>query len=262
MLAAREVEVRAGDARLLARVSAALAPGELVCVIGPNGAGKSTLLDVLCGVRRPDAGSVSLDGRRLAGIPPLALARRRAVLPQASPLGFPLTVLEVVLLGRMPWAGHSDRATDLACVEAALAATDTTHLAERRYPTLSGGERQRVQLARVLAQVGYGAGDGSLAGRHLLLDEPTAALDLAHQQACLRVARRIAGAGGGVLAVVHDPNLALLHADRVLLLCAGQVVADGPPERVITPSSLRRVFGVEAAVARHPHVERHHVVLL
>ena len=152
MLAVESAVVRAGPRTLLRGVSLELPPGRMTCMVGPNGAGKSTLLEVLSGLRRADEGEAVLEQRPLARWKPEALARRRSVLPQASPLSFPLTTLEVVLLGRTPWAGRSSRSRDLDCVHASLCETGTLALVERRYPTLSGGERQRVQLARVLAQ--------------------------------------------------------------------------------------------------------------
>jgi len=240
LLEAREVTVRAGASTLLDAVSLALAPGELVAVAGPNGAGKTTLLRVLEGDLVPAAGAVLLDGRPLRAHRPRDLARRRAVLPQDTRLAFPFTVAEVVRMGRWPWPPSPSR--DHAAVAAALAACDVTHLADRRVPTLSGGERTRVALARVLAQ------DTAV----LLLDEPTAALDLRHQRAVLAAARARADAGRAVLAVLHDLNLAAAHADRVVLLDAGRVVADGPPAAVLTADRLTALYGTPVIVTRHP----------
>ena len=262
MLAVENAVVRAGSTTLLRGVSLELPPGRLTCMIGPNGAGKSTLLEVLSGLRRTDKGAAVLEGRPLAQWQPEALARRRSVLPQASPLSFPLTALEVVLLGRTPWAGQSSRLRDLDCVHAALCETDTLALVERRYPTLSGGERQRVQLARVLAQLDYTRDETSFEGRCLLLDEPTAALDIAHQHAFLRTAQRLAERGVAVLAIVHDPNLALLYADRIVVLVDGRVVSRGDPRTVVTAERMRRVFGIDVVIERHPARDRVYAVPL
>lgn len=262
MLAVENAVVRAGSRTLLRGVSLDLPSGRMTCMVGPNGAGKSTLLEVLSGLRRTDAGDASLEGRSLVRWKPEALARCRSVLPQASPLSFPLTALEVVLLGRTPWAGQSSRLRDLDCVRAAMCETDTLALVERRYPTLSGGERQRVQLARVLAQLDYTRNETSFEGRYLLLDEPTAALDIAHQHAFLRTAQRLAQRGAAVLAIVHDPNLALLYADHVVMLADGRIAARGDPRSVVTAERMRRVFGIEVAIECHPARNRVYAVPL
>ena len=262
MLAVENAVVRADSRTLLDRVSLELVPSRMTCMVGPNGAGKSTLLEVLSGLRRVDEGAAVMEGRPLARWQPEELARRRSVLPQASPLSFPLTALEVVLLGRIPWAGRSNRLRDLDCVHAALCETDTLALVERRYPTLSGGERQRVQLARVLAQLDYTHNEASFEGRFLLLDEPTAALDITHQHAFLRTARRLAKWGASVLAVVHDPNLALLYADHVVILANGRIAARGDPRTVVTADRMRRIFGIEVAIERHPTRDRVYAVPL
>jgi iron complex transport system ATP-binding protein len=260
MLEAKGVGVAIGRHRLLEDVSLAVPPGLVTCVLGPNGAGKSTVLRVLAGALAPSAGTVSLAGRPLAAWPADALARLRAVLPQSSALSFAFTVAEVVLLGRTPHAGRCTRAEDRAIVAAAMAAADVSALAARRYPSLSGGEQQRVQLARVLAQVMDQA--GRYEGRWLLLDEPTASLDLAHQQQLLACARGVAAAGGGVLAILHDLNLAAAIADRVCLLRQGRVVAQGPPTDVLTAARIAEVFGIEALVMPHPRAAQPLIVPL
>jgi iron complex transport system ATP-binding protein len=257
MLRADEIRVRYGAAEVLKGPSLAVAPGEVVAVLGPNGAGKSTLLAVLAGTLRPQRGAAALEGRALAEWSPRALALRRAVLPQQSELAFGFSVLEVVLLGRSPHAGTSTRDADLAVAEACHAEAEVAHLAGRVYTTLSGGERQRVQLARVLAQIGFpdvGFPDGGVAGdgRYLLLDEPTASLDLAHQHATLRTARRAAARGIGVLAILHDLNLAALYADRLVVLSRGKLAAEGPPEAVLTEALVREVFDLAVQITRHP----------
>lgn len=248
MLALESVRVRIGDAVLLDGVSLVVQPGEVVAVVGANGAGKSTLLKVAAGERSPSAGRVTLDGRPLGAFSPEALALRRAVLPQHSALQFGFTAAEVVRLGRTPHAGRATRAQDEAAVERALAQAGVSHLAGRRYPTLSGGEQQRVHLARTLAQ---------LDGRHdepryLLLDEPTASLDLAHQHAVLRTARALAEAGTGVLVVLHDLNLAAQYADRLAVLRRGRLLADGPPAEVLDPALVHAAFDVVVTVLPHP----------
>lgn len=244
MLSLDSVTVRIGASTLLDTLSLGVAPGEVVAVVGPNGAGKTTALRVLAGDLAPDDGHARLDGRPLAEAPDLA--RRRAVLPQESALAFGFSALDVVLLGRTPHrTGHR---ADLAAAARAMERAHVAHLADRLYPTLSGGERQRVHLARSLAQLDT----DSTEARYLLLDEPTSALDLGHQHAVLKTARRQAARGVGVLAVLHDLNLAAQYADRIAVLAAGRLVAVGRPDAVLTPTVVRCAFGISVVVTPHP----------
>ncbi len=245
MLALEDATVRVGSATLLDGLSLAVAPGEVVAVVGPNGAGKTTSLRLLAGEAAPTTGRALLDGRPLATHAADALARRRAVLPQASALAFGFSALDVVLLGRTPH--RATRREDRQSAARAMDRAGVLGLAARRYPTLSGGEKQRVHLARALAQL-----DGTDGERYLLLDEPTSALDLAHQHAVLRVARREAASGVGVLAVLHDLNLAAQYADRIAVLAAGKLVAVGTAEHVLTPSVVRCAFGISVVVTQNP----------
>lgn len=250
MLALDHATVRVGHATLLDGVSLAVRPGEVLAVVGPNGAGKTTALRTLAAEAPPSDGTATLDGQALAALAPDALARRRAVMPQATTLQFDFSVLEVVLLGRTPH--RSSRADDLDAAFRAMRAAGVEALAARRYPTLSGGEQQRVHLARALAQLDAGAEASPEAPRYLLLDEPTSALDIAHQHAVLRTARERAAAGVGVLAVLHDLNHAAQYADRVAVLAAGRLVACGPPRDVLTVDVVGRAFGMAVVVTDHP----------
>ncbi|MGK9236161.1 heme ABC transporter ATP-binding protein [Inquilinus limosus] len=251
MIRADSLAVRIGRTVLLDGVDLTVAPGRFTAVVGPNGAGKSTLLRCLAGEIAPAAGRITLDGTPIAAWDLVALARRRAVLPQQVTLDFPLTAREVVTLGRGPHRGVADAAADRRAVEAALQAADAVALADRSYPTLSGGEQQRVQFARTLAQI-----SGAAAPTYLLLDEPTASLDLAHQSAVLRVARRLADAGTGVLAILHDLNQAARYADEVLLLRRGRIFAAGPPAEVLTAATVEAVFGCPVEIISHPQSDR------
>ena len=251
-LAVRGLSVRAGDTTLLQDATLEIAAGEFVAVLGANGAGKSTLLRVLAGERLGGglraSGGAWLAGGPLQAFRPRDLARRRAVLPQSPTLAFGYTALELAALGRHP---HADEPrTRLAIARAALDATDAAHLAEREVLTLSGGERARAHLACALAQLW----DADCAhARFLLLDEPTAALDLAHQLDVLAIVREFARRRRiGVVAILHDLNLAAHHADRVLLLDRGRTVALGAPETVLQPAAVASVFGVRAANLPHP----------
>ncbi len=241
MYEAAQVSVAIGGKAILQPSDLALAPGTVTVLIGPNGAGKSTLLKVMAGERRPNSGRVRLDGRDVAAMPARDLARVRAVLPQSAQVAFPFTVSEVVRLG-MPPGLTPLRAAELA--ERALAAVDLPEEGERICSTLSGGEQQRVHLARVLAQL-WGAGRPET---YLLLDEPTASLDLSHQLLVLKLAREHATSGGGVLAILHDLNLAAMVADTIVVLDRGRVAAAGEPAAAITRPMLAEVYRVDLAI--------------
>lgn len=249
MIEARDVSVSVGQKPLLEGVSLELKAGEVVAVVGPNGAGKSTLRRALCGDVELAGGSVKMNARALAELTPVERARVRAVMPQESSLNFPFTVLEVALMGRLPHLKGAEGKRDYEIASETLEAVEARHLSERLYPTLSSGEKQRVQLARVLAQIWEPCAHGD---RHLLLDEPTSNLDLAHQHSTLAVVRRLAAKGVGALVILHDLNLAAQYSDRVLMLKGGRVAHAGRPRDVLTPAAIYEVFGVEAVVADHP----------
>ncbi len=242
VLEADSITVEVGDRKLLSEVSACVYPGEILAVIGPNGAGKSTLLQVLSGDLRPDSGQVLLGGQPIDSIKADKLALGRAVLPQQSLLRFAFTVEDVVMMGRHPHRRQSSAAQDRDIAERAMRQTEVRVLAERTYPTLSGGEQARTMLARILAQE---------AGC-LLLDEPTAALDIRHQELVLEIARELASQGVAILAILHDLNLAAAYADRVLILKNGRVDSCGPPWEALTPARLSDVFDHPIAVTPHP----------
>ncbi|WP_084106699.1 heme ABC transporter ATP-binding protein [Demequina sp. NBRC 110056] len=239
---ARGVTVRIGSATLVADASLDIGHGELVALVGPNGAGKSTLLSVLAGDRAPSAGEVTIDGRAPGDWGPRDLARRRAVLTQDNQVAFPFRVREVVAMGRSPWQGSADDADDDAAIAEALAECDVTHLTERTFTSLSGGERARVSLARVLAQ----------RTPAVLLDEPTAALDLRHQEDVLGVARRLAASGTAVGVVLHDLSLAAAYADRIAVMERGAIAALGTPAEVLEPALLERVYGIGVRLVADP----------
>jgi iron complex transport system ATP-binding protein len=235
-----DVSYSIGGAILLQGVSLAVQPGEVLVLVGPNGAGKSTLMNVISGDLAPTSGEVMLDGRAISSYRPNELALRRAVLPQQSLLQFAFTVREVVEMGRTP---HDDTADELReHVQRALERTEMIPFADRIYPSLSGGEKARAQLGRVLAQ------ETPL----LLLDEPTASLDIRHQQHVMHLAQDVAAEGGSVVAVIHDLNLAASAAHRIALLHRGRIVADGPPWVVMDEKQLSEVYQCPIAVSKHP----------
>lgn len=244
MYAAENISFHAGSKLILDRASVSIAPGKVVAIVGPNGAGKSTLLKILAGEQRDFTGSVSLDGSGLQKWDALSLAKRRAVLPQAVVVAFAFLAREIVALGLPQYFSRTEGSRLIA---RALEAVDMMPFGERVYETLSGGERQRVQLARVLAQLWANGGQG-----YLLLDEPTSALDLPHQLATLRIARAHAAAGGGVLAILHDINLAAMAADEIVAMRDGRVIASGAPEAVVTDALIQALYGVTARVRGIP----------
>ncbi|WP_291813985.1 heme ABC transporter ATP-binding protein [Cellulomonas sp.] len=232
VLRAEGVRVAYGAHTVLDGVDLEVAAGEVVALVGPNGAGKSTLLSVLGGDPRPDAGRVLLDGVELQAQDLRRLARRRAVMLQETRLSFPFRVEEVVHMGRHPWRGTPQEDGDDAVVAAAMSDADVVHLAARTFPTLSGGEKARTSFARTLAQQ----------APVLLLDEPTAALDVRHQEALLARVRHAAQEGAAVVVVLHDLTLAAAWADRVVVLADGRVRADGAPADVLTSDLLSAVY--------------------
>lgn len=237
--------VRVGNSTLLQALSLQLAAGEVGVILGPNGAGKSILLSLLAGLRRPDAGEVWLSGVVVTPAQAHRLARQRAVLPQETAMAFDFRVREVVELGRYPHRRAPSR-DEAGIVRRAMQTAGVVDLAERSVNSLSGGERARVQLARVLAQIWEPSADG--APRWLLLDEPTAALDLRHQHDTLRTLRQWAREQGvGVLAVLHDLNLALRYADQAWVLDGGVLQASGTPAQVLSPALVQRVWQVQAS---------------
>ena len=235
---------------VLRSVDLTLARGDLIALVGTNGSGKTTLLRLLTGVVKPDAGVVRFDGRPLSAWRRLDLARRVAVLPQQLDLPVGFRVAELVEMGRAPHARRLFASTeaDERAIARALADAGALELADRYAEELSGGERQRLLVAMALAQ------EPDL----LLLDEPTLHLDLAHQVSLLAVIRRLRDQRGlTVLAVLHDLNLAAAFAPRVAVLDGGRVVADGPPDEVLRPDLVQRVFGVAVDEAHTPDGRRH-----
>jgi iron complex transport system ATP-binding protein len=242
------------------QVSFEVAPGEVVGIVGPNGSGKSSLLKLTAGLLRPHAGVIRLDGQVVGDLSPRAIARMLALVPQEQTQVFPFTVAETVLMGRFPhrpsgWWGlgvGDDQAADLSAAHRAMMETDVVGLADRPLSDLSGGERQRVIMARALAQE----------PRILLLDEPTAFLDLNHQIDMCGLIQRLAKERSlTVVLVSHDLNVASLLCDRVLMMKDGKMHASGSPAETIRPEVLRSVYGCDVVVDRHPQTGAPRVTL-
>jgi iron complex transport system ATP-binding protein len=241
-----DAEVRVGDRVILSEIDLAVGHGEIVALVGPNGAGKSTLLRAISGEVRLSAGRIDIKGRPLAHYSPRELAQHRAVLSQHTNVSFDFSVEEVVAMGGSNASQGSLHGISRKVIERC----DILHLLDRPVTRLSGGEQQRVHFARVMLQL-LSAADNFKPG-FLLLDEPTASLDLSHQLRMIEIAREIAKEGTGILLVIHDLNLAAMLADRVAMMKAGRIVATGRPESVIRDDMMADVFEVRHAVGIVP----------
>jgi heme transport system ATP-binding protein len=242
LLEAESVSLAIGGATLVDGIDLSVKAGEMVAIVGPNGAGKSTLLRMLSGDLRPTRGQIKLKQREIHSYPPRLLAHHRTMLSQHINATFPFTVEEIVHMG----AGDTGRAAAQTLVDAALSEVGLAHFGHRQLPTLSGGEQQRAHFARVLVQLACGEqqhGPGLL-----LLDEPTSSLDMRHQIDLVETARRRAENGTAVIAVLHDLNLAMRFADRIVLLHRGKLAVDGGRTDAITAETIRRIFEVDVTI--------------
>ncbi len=257
VLSLKQVSTAPWGTTLLQNINLELEAGETLGIIGPNGAGKTSLLHTLIGDIRPTEGSLLLLDEPIENWKPRARAQVVATLPQLSLLNFPYTVEEVIMLGRTPHS--SGLKADRQIVQEVMTATDTTRLQTRIYTQLSGGEKQRVQIARVFAQIWR---EENRTPRLLLLDEPTVALDLAHQQLILKSLKQLSDSGCAIVVVSHDFNLITVMTDKITALRNGVQLAHGHPESVLTPEIFERVFDVEVSVTPHPVTQRPLVISL
>ena len=240
------------DGLVIRGVSLSVPRGGFLGILGPNGSGKTTLLKLIGGAIAPTSGTVRLDGRQVSAIPRRELARRLAVVPQETHLAFDYTALEIVLMGRYPHLGAFafEGPLDLSAAREALATTGTADLADRAFATLSGGEKQRVIIASALAQLDARAGGGTRPAGLLLLDEPTASLDLRYQIEVASLLTRLnAEHGIAVVLSTHDLRLARALCARLALLSAGRVLAEGTPSDVLTPALVGQLYGIGAELA-------------
>ena len=252
-ISAQEICVRIGDIDVLDHVSLEVAQGKVIGLIGPNGAGKSTLLNVLSGDLQPNSGQVEVDSTPLHDFTSKTLAKTRAVMSQATSIVFDFTVEEII---RMGWVQDDMYLHDVAdeAMQSVTTVCDIDTLLDRRYRTLSGGEQRRVQFARAMLQI-WRIRDANET-RYLLLDEPTANLDIAHELAVLRLAKEVTETQVGVLVVLHDLNLAARFTDELMLLSEGRVIATGLTDEVLDAQQLEEVYRTPILVEQHPVLNR------
>ncbi|MEM9928278.1 MAG: heme ABC transporter ATP-binding protein [Bacteroidota bacterium] len=258
MIRATELSLRIQGKTILDKVNCTVPPGKVTVAMGKNGAGKSTLLNMLAGYRLEGeaAGAVWVDEKAMQDYPPSLLATKRAVLAQAATLGFPLSVMEVVEIGTYNLYRQTTKKQRQARIDYYLDLLELTDLRDRSFPTLSGGEKKRVLLAKCLLQLDTDLTKDADTNRYLLLDEPTAALDIEQQYRFVQLATRCARERGmGVFAVLHDLNLAARFADELIFLRAGKVVAAGPSTSVLTKKNIQTTFNVDCLIQDHPYFD-------
>lgn len=242
ILKAQNLVVHIGNRKILHGISVTSLPGKIIGLIGPNGAGKTTLIRVLAGLSAPSSGQLELNGKPLLSIPSKVRARSLAYLPQGRVVNWPMSVHDLVAMGRLPFQHALEplNAESRSAVRNALRTMSVEALAARPAIDLSGGEQARVLLARALAQT----------PRILLADEPTAGLDAAHKLRLLQHLSDVATTGMSIIIVLHDLSLAARFCDHVILLHEGQVYDAGAPERVVCPKALRDVYGINAHIGQ------------
>lgn len=249
MLKTIDINYSIGKKHILKNISVDFAPGEFAMILGPNGSGKSSFLKIFGGEINKFGGTVMYNEKTIHHISKEELAKYRAVMSQQPELSFPLTVEEVVMMGRYPHFNFSPNKKDFAICEEVIELMNLRLFKERNYITLSGGEKQRVQYARVLAQIWEKPEDGY---RYLFLDEPLNNLDINYQQEFLQVAKKIKNENTVLIAVMHDINLAVQHADRLIFLKEGEMIAQGKPKEILTEALVENVFAVQTTIINNP----------
>jgi iron complex transport system ATP-binding protein len=249
MLRTENISYKIGGKTILNKISASFLPGQFNMILGPNGSGKSSWLKIFSGEIKAFSGDVFYADQHISSFNAITLAKQRAVMSQQPELSFPLSVEEVVLMGRYPhFSFNPGRHDELICNEV-IATMQLTQLKDRNYVTLSGGEKQRVQFARMLAQIWETPGDGY---RYIFLDEPLNNLDINYQQEFLQTAQSMANHNTILIAVMHDINLALQYADKVFFLKNGELAASGPPATIVTEKVIEEVFSIKAHIINNP----------
>lgn len=249
MLKTENITYRIGKQTILNNVSADFLPGECNMILGPNGSGKSSFLKIFSGEINDFTGSVFYGNDNVKTIKKEALARRRAVMSQQPELSFPLTVEEVVMMGRYPHFKFDPNKKDVEICRQSIEQMNLSAFRERNYLTLSGGEKQRAHYARVLAQIWEQPQDGV---RYLFLDEPLASLDINYQQEFLKISKQFAGKHTVLIIVIHDINLAIQYADKLFFLKNGALVVHGKTNDIVSTALLEDVFDVKASVVSNP----------
>ncbi len=249
MLSANNIFYSIGKKQILKDVSTVFKPGEFNIILGPNGSGKSTLLKILSGELSGYKGAVLYNNQNLTTLKIESLAKYRAVMSQQPDLGFPLSVDEVVMMGRYPHFNFAPDKKDFDICNEVIASLYLSSFKERNYLTLSGGEKQRVQFARVLAQIWEKESNGI---RYLFLDEPLNSLDIKYQQAFLKMVKSFADKNTILVAVLHDINLAIQYADNLIFLKEGKLKSQGKPKDILSPALLKEIFDLETSVVQNP----------
>jgi len=250
MLKVNDISYSVGRKDIIKNISTQFLPGEFTMILGPNGSGKSTFLKVFSGEIKPQHGHINYDDTDLSKLKKDVLAKFRAVMSQLPELAFPLTVHEVVMMGRYPHFTFNPGTKDESICNEVIAQMKLESLIDRNYLTLSGGEKQRVQFARVLAQIWET--DKTAGTRYLFLDEPLTNLDINYQQEFLKVAKGLLNDKTVLVAVMHDINLAVQYADKIIFLKDGEIAASGKPSEVLTTELINQVFGVHTRFILHP----------
>jgi iron complex transport system ATP-binding protein len=249
MLSAQNIYYNIGKKQILNDINTQFAPGQFHMILGPNGSGKSTFLKIFSGEINDFEGNILYEGKNIQQVKKEALAKARAVMSQQPELSFPLTVEEVVMMGRYPHFTFNPTKKDETICNEVMQRMNLLSFKERNYLTLSGGEKQRVQYARVLAQV-WEKPTGAC--RYLFLDEPLNSLDINYQQEFLQIARSFADEQTVLIAVMHDINLAVQYADNLIFLKEGELVAHGQPVNILNKELIEKVFNVRSTIINNP----------
>ena len=249
MLKTENIYYRVGKKIILDNVNVEFLPGEFNMILGPNGSGKSSFLRIFSGELPATDGTVYYEGKKISDVKKEQLAKQRAVMSQQPELSFPLTVEEVVMMGRYPHFNFNPNKKDETICEEVMNRMELQTFKERNYLTLSGGEKQRVQYARVLAQIWEKPTQGC---RYLFLDEPLNNLDINYQQQFLKIAKEFLGKDTILIAVMHDLNLAIQYADKLFFFKERSLIAQGSPNTILTEELVKKIFNIEAKVIKNP----------
>ncbi len=259
MLKVQGINFSIGKKQILQDINLEFLPGQVNMILGPNGSGKSTFLKIFSGELQGFSGEVFYENKRLESIKKADLAKVRAVMSQQPELSFPLTVYEVVMMGRYPHFSFQPGKKDEAICKEVMERMNIESFSDRNYLTLSGGEKQRVQYARVLSQIWEPPADGC---RYLFLDEPLNSLDMNYQQEFLQIAREFTKEHTVLIAVMHDINLALQFANQLFFFKEGALTASGPASQILSADLIKNIFGVDVLIMDNPATKKPLVVFI